>query len=265
MELELIVQEKKDRKIIALAKRLFVDVCAGAAAGFLVAPFIAIIDRAIMENASGRNTLGSSIKAGIISCLKKPHQFICSRQFYLVYMVYSSTYITVNKVDTLSNHHNVDNQLPKFFGASIANMASCFYKDMHFTRMFGIIAPRPLPKATYGFFATRDTTTMAASFNMPDVLGSNFYEKGWIADRERAMNLAQLVSPALIQFVSTPLHLLGLDLYNRQNAGIGSRANLLMQKYSKTTLARIVRIAPAFGIGGVANRVFKQKIGQAIS
>ncbi|CAG8562937.1 2497_t:CDS:2 [Ambispora gerdemannii] len=260
--MEIVIKEKTDQKLIVLAKRLFVDFCAATSAAFLVSPFIAIIDRSVIENASGRNPLVTSIKAGFLSLLKKPHEFIRSRQFLLVYTVYSSTYITVNNVDTLCHHHSLNNQIPKFFGASFANMATCIYKDRQFTRMFGAIAPRSLPIATYGFFAARDSLTMAASFNMPDIMGSRLYENGWVSDRERAMNFAQIASPALAQLVSTPLHLFGLDLYNRRDVTMGGRTKLVMQQYSKSTFARIVRIAPAFGIGGVANRVFRRRIGQ---
>lgn len=71
-----------------------------------------------------------------------------------------------------------------------------------------------------------------------------------------AASVAQFVTPAAIQIVSTPLHLLGLDLYNRPHAGLSGadgRAAQVVKNWAKSALARIGRIVPAFGVGGVVN------------
>lgn len=67
---------------------------------------------------------------------------------------------------------------------------------------------------------------------------------------------AQFITPAAVQIVSTPLHLLGLDLYNRPGAGIGGvdgRAAKVVRDWGMSAVARICRIVPAFGVGGVVN------------
>lgn len=157
--------------------------------------------------------------------------------------------------------------MPKFIGTSTVNMVAGIFKDREFTRMFGTTAPRPLPLGTYGLFATRDSLTIAASFNMPDVMARSLVSKGWIGDPERAQNIAQLVCPAAVQFLSTPLHLMGLDLYNRQKVGPngvpvtwGIRIKFVIGEYWKSAFARVGRIGPAFGIGGVGNRIIKKNI-----
>lgn len=50
------------------------------------------------------------------------------------------------------------------------------------------------------------------------------------------------------------LDLYGLDNYNRSTASTDSRLKFIQQEYVKTTLARMARIFPAFGIGGVVNK-----------
>jgi hypothetical protein len=59
-----------------------------------------------------------------------------------------------------------------------------------------------------------------------------------------------------MQIFSTPLHLYGLDLYNRQEKGIPlkNRLEFIQKEYVKTVLARMARIFPAFGVGGVLNK-----------
>ncbi|CAI2176741.1 8891_t:CDS:2 [Funneliformis geosporum] len=242
-----------------LGKKLGVDFVAAASAAFAVSPFISIVDRSIIENASGRNKLGVALKSGIINLLTKPHRFVRSRPFLLVFGVYFATYATANSIDTICERLKTDNQTPKFLGTTIANMTTCIYKDRAFTQMFGTVVPKGLPLASYGMFVTRDALTIAASFNMPGTVATEFQQRGWILDGERAANAAQLLCPAGIQFVSCALHLLGLDYYNRPNVSLASRMGFLYRTYVKTTLTRIVRIGPAFGIGGIGNRMVKDK------
>lgn len=64
---------------------------------------------------------------------------------------------------------------------------------------------------------------------------------------------AQFMTPAAVQLVSTPLHLLGLDLYNRQGVGANERIARVVRDWAKSSFARMGRIIPAFGVGGVVN------------
>ncbi|KAJ8116996.1 hypothetical protein OPT61_g1723 [Boeremia exigua] len=69
-----------------LGLRLGSDALAAGAAGALVAPIITMIDKGIIENASGRNTLGDSLKASARELLLKPHRFLGSRPFVLIFV-----------------------------------------------------------------------------------------------------------------------------------------------------------------------------------
>lgn len=72
---------------------------------------------------------------------------------------------------------------------------------------------------------------------------------------------AQFLVPAAAQLLSTPLHLLGLDMYNR-NGGTPPRDRLRKVRvdWLKTSLARMCRIVPAFGVGGVVNNGLRVKM-----
>lgn len=69
-----------------LGLRLGSDALAASAAGALVAPLITMIDRGIMENASGRSTLGESLKKSAREMLGRPWGFVGSRPFVLVFV-----------------------------------------------------------------------------------------------------------------------------------------------------------------------------------
>lgn len=69
-----------------LGLRVGVDALSAGAAGILVAPIITMIDKGIIENASGRNTLGDSLKESALELVKKPHRFLGSRPFVLIFV-----------------------------------------------------------------------------------------------------------------------------------------------------------------------------------
>lgn len=69
-----------------LGLRLGSDALSAAAAGALVAPIITMIDKGIIENASGRNTLGESLKKSARELLLKPHRFMTGKPFVLIFV-----------------------------------------------------------------------------------------------------------------------------------------------------------------------------------
>lgn len=69
-----------------LGLRVGVDTVAAGAAGVLVAPIITAIDKGIMENASGRRTLGESLRSSVREMLIKPGSFFGGRPFGLVFV-----------------------------------------------------------------------------------------------------------------------------------------------------------------------------------
>jgi hypothetical protein len=132
------------------------------------------------------------------------------------------------------------------------------YKDSQFATLFGPLnaVPRSIPKISYALFLLRDSLTIFASFNVPPLLAprlplSQAFENAAMSK----MSAAQLLAPALVQFASTPLHLLGLDFHNRRDAGMEwrERAKKVQIDWLKSSLARMCRIIPAFGFGGVVN------------
>jgi hypothetical protein len=87
------------------------------------------------------------------------------------------------------------------------------------------------------------------------------------------LTAAQFAAPAAIQLLSTPLHLLGLDLYNRPSGSGGTAGGsavakvswrerwlLIRSRWLASTAARIGRIVPAFGVGGVVNYKVRQSL-----
>lgn len=224
-----------------------------------------------MENASGAATLVDSLKTSARNIFLHPARFVASKPFLLIFMLYGGTYMTANTLDTaMSTTRNkpastVTAGTAKFAASTTANVGLCIFKDQAFVRLFGPpgVVPRPVPLPTYLVFTARDCLTIFASFNVPPLLGpvlSERMSKEW----QRIVSgqtVAQFAAPAMVQFVSTPLHLLGLDLYNRPSAGAGSvppptwrqRVDIIKKNWLVSSAMRVCRIVPAFGVGGVVN------------
>lgn len=188
----------------------------------------------------------------------KPLKFVQRRSYHLVAGVYFFTYVAANTADTVCAHRQIDSKYPKFVSTSAVNIVVGVAKDRAFTRMFGLKPPSNLPMATYALFGTRDALTIAASFTVPPIMAKSIMKQGY--SEEFSLNAAQLTSPVLVQFISTPLHLTGLDLYNNPQHSSAERARFVAREYLKSAFARMGRIFPAFGIGGVLNRKLRQNL-----
>ncbi|KAI4230457.1 MAG: hypothetical protein L6R36_000086 [Xanthoria steineri] len=253
-----------------LHARIASDAVSAASAAALIAPLITIFDRGIIENASGRSPLLSSIKTSFRALLARPHTFLASRPFRLISMVYFSTYLTANSIDTISSTltpsaiTHTTSGTSKFLAASTVNMSLCLYKDSQFAQMFrapGSAASaltRSVPKASFALFGLRDSMTVFASFNLPPLVAPMVS-----AEVEKVVSrasLTQILTPAAMQVFTTPLHLWGLDLYNRPGASLAERVRQVGKNWAGSTLARMGRIIPAFGFGGVINAKVRRRL-----
>ncbi|KAF8441870.1 hypothetical protein BGX38DRAFT_1331852 [Terfezia claveryi] len=261
-------QSRSYSSIACVAERLAVDAAAAGTAAALVAPLITIIDQGIMENASGKRPLVESVKAGLVDMVKRPHRFLWSRPFGLIFTLYSSTYLTANSIDTIASLQTAHTNPRPSTPTDIKTVTTGTPKPHLHSALFNP-HPRPVPLPTYFLFSARDTLTIFFSFNLPPLIApvlpinpktgmvAGWEKLGW--DGWRPQTVTQMVAPAVCQVFSTPLHLLGLDLYNRPRRGDGrlegglSRWARVRKEWVKSAVARMGRIVPAFGVGGVVN------------
>ena len=233
-----------------------------------------------MENVSGRRTMLQSLRQNSHKLIFQPHRFLTSRPFALVFLLYTCTYLSANILDsamsTISapkppaqsdktdprNPASTTAGTPKFLFTSLTNLTLCVYKDSQFAKYFGTSAPRPVPAGTLLLFGCRDACTVFASFNLPSMIAPRIASlPGWSKDWEKhvsPVSAAQFLAPAAIQVFSTPLHLYGLDLYNRPKVpsnqySFRDRIERVARDWGKSCAARVCRILPAFGLGGVVN------------
>ncbi len=80
-----------------------VDAVGGVTAAALVAPFVALVDKCIIANASGREPLNIGLKKGIKDLFGNPMKFISQKYVHYVQGVYTGTYLVANFTETYCN------------------------------------------------------------------------------------------------------------------------------------------------------------------
>lgn len=222
------------------------------------------------------------LKKNAGEALARPHRFLSSRPFMLVFALYSGTYATSNSVDTIMDTFEKKpsttvRSSAKFAATSAVNMSLCVYKDAQFGHLFGAGGgtKNPIPRLSYALWMVRDSMTIFASFNLPSIIAPKLNELPPVV-RERfsrilstesgRLNTAQFITPAAMQFVSTPLHLLAYDLNNRQvRLSAGERLAKVRSLYVSSVFGRMGRIIPAFGLGGVVNATMRKNLSASLN
>jgi hypothetical protein len=169
-----------------------------------------------------------------------------------MYFVYTMTYGANN----LTDHSEIIPGLPipiqNLLMTFTVNTVCGILKDAAYIKHFGVAKPKAFPVASLGLLLMRDIITVASAFTLPPIF-SEYIQDKLDASERASRTAAQLISPLLVQVLVTPLHLLGLDLYNRDGLKLGKRIGYLKSLYPNALAMRMIRFLPAYGIGGVIN------------
>lgn len=232
-------------------KKLGIELGSALGAAVAVSPLVAIIDSAIYKNASGSQTLVRSLASGAREFVLNPVSYFRTTPVLIMFGVYGVTYTTANLVDGFAAANRFDSVYPKMACTSIINVAACVFKDVIYTRMYGTSAGSRIPKSSLALYFGRDILTLCATFGFPDLVAASLGRHG--IDPAAAKALSQISIPCTVQLVTTPLHLLGINLYNCPEASIRDRFKFLRSEYVNNTVVKALRVFFAFGIGGIAN------------
>lgn len=251
-----------------LLPRVSSDLASAFCASTLVAPIICLIDQSIIIRTASSDSISQIFKTHLQKALRRPWVFLTSKPYLLINALYFATYTAANLSDTaVSTAYNksaakVTPGSLKFGATSAANISICLYKDAQFAKLFGggsggskSAAKRIVPKASLALFAVRDSMTILASFNLP----------AYLAPMLGSQHAAQFLAPAAIQLFSTPLHLFGLDLFNRPQGQaktpvFAERLAMVRRDWLGASFARMGRIIPAYGVGGVINTKIRRQL-----
>jgi len=239
-----------------------VDLGAAVTSSAAVAPFIMIIDRAIIEAAAGGPRMLQGILQGCSDVLRRPRTALLGNPaYYMMVGVYAATYAAANGIDTVATRTKASAAVhgtATLVGTTAVNSTACIMKDVAFAKMFGGATKRAgMPVATVGLFGMRDLVTVASAFTVPGHLANALAGGG--VDPSTADTAARIISPVAMQAICAPCHLLALNLYNSPVATSAERFRAVAALTPATTLAFAARMLPAFSIGGVMNQALLRK------
>ena len=133
---------------------------------------------------------------------------------------YIGTYLSKNCIDTLCLTSGTSNEATaayKFWGVLVVNVGlSVFWKDPGLAKLFGTTSVK-MPWQVYASWIARDPIHTVGAAVMPDYCAEKY---GWSKDKWR---IAQLTFPLIVQLVTTPVHLLGLDYANNATSTMMDR------------------------------------------
>ncbi|KXG45188.1 uncharacterized protein PGRI_041010 [Penicillium griseofulvum] len=246
------------------------DLAAAAASASLVTPAVAIIDRALVEQAAFKQPILRGLRRHALGALRQPSLFVFQRPFGIVWALYAATYSVANVTDTISRKFEITAAGTITFATTMmANVPLALWKDIRFAEEYGTgngpdaktskasvcVLPqnKSLARTAAAIFLVRDGVTIFGSFTLAPWL-SDAIPDSLAAHPHAKPIITQLTVPVLTQLVATPLHLLALDMYTRQyTMPFLERVKHSQQYLPSSTLLRCFRIIPAFGIGCLTN------------
>jgi len=221
------------------------------------------VDKSVTQAAAGM-PLGRALRVVIGDMVRRPRAIAIP--FGMVLGVYTLTYGANNLVDVAGERYQLGSTTQtslKLFGATGAYTSSSILKDVAFAKMFSKAAEtasdvkRAVPLTTYGTFLFRDALIIGAGFILPAMVAGGLESNGM--EKHTAEKVAQLGTPCAMQLAITPIHLLGLNLYNTPVASTSERIKAVAKNCPEATGVRMFRFFWAYGVGGLVNKSLNQR------
>lgn len=142
--------------------------------------------------------------------------------------------------------------LSDMFNIAVNGSACIFWRDPSFAKIFGTKTPSSVPFLSYVFWFGRDVCHTIGAVVTPDYLESAY------ALTALQWKIAQFSCPLLVQFITSPLHLFGLDMYNNRESTFRCRMSRVSQLYFPSVGVRMCRMMAPWSIGLIANREIRE-------
>jgi len=221
---------------------------------------VTIFDRSVVQVVNGsKPSVIAAVGDGFKTLFRNPINTFLKVDNRVVFLVYGSTYLTKNSMEATSNYQNWNPFWPVLLGTTCVNTSLGIFKDKYLAQLFGSGVVN-FPMTSYAFFTARDMVIIGASFNGPPVLAPILQEKtGW--QQETCETVAQLACPGMAQIFATPLHILGLDMYNRPTVSWGEHCKGLLRRTLDPLGVRMCRQIYVFGVGSIAVKKMSRWLG----
>ena len=228
-----------------LAINLAVDVAAAGLTAAAVAPLCSVLDEGITRAAAGGD-LWSAIGGGMKNIVTKPVEFLGGPAFQWMWLVYAATYSAANSLKSIQAAW-ISLGFIAVITVAVVNTCVGIAKDSAYSQLFGcdddgcVITPR----SAYITWFMRDLVAFSFILSLPIPLA---------AALGLPLGMVRFLTPVLAQYLTTPLHLLGLSFCNNFDATFGVHLKAMSPKnFFSMVSARQLKIIPPYSIGGLLN------------
>ena len=213
---------------------------------------VTVIDRSVTLFANGAApSLRSALFSGFRAVARAPHVAFMGLDNRAVFGVYGATYVAKNAAVITSEHGGVDPKWPMFFATIVVNGGLGIMKDKYLAKMFGTgVGGGSFPMASYASFLTRDAILIGVSFVGAPLIAPTVQEFTGLSP-VGADIVTQISVPACAQLLATPVHLVGLDFYNRPEVGGRERVVDAIRNSRGPIAIRMFRQGYVFGFGSL--------------
>lgn len=219
----------------------------------IVSPVMTIIDTSIIRSQFKNTNLKKSMIETIIDFYNHKN---FGRPLRIMFTVYGSTYSTANLVDLFCKKKEINHDIPVLLSTSVINILTISYKDKEYSKIFNT-KYSVFPKSSLLLFALRDLMTISSCFVFKKDFTKylNQYMPYNLSDFVASMSL-----PIFTQIVSTPIHILSIDLYKNPTNSFYERLQNIKKTYYSVCSGRVIRVIPAFCIGGFINDMLRNRV-----
>lgn len=243
-----------------LAQRAAGDIGSAIMAGFMVAPFVAAVDKAIAQVASGQSSSTmQSAGASMRELMSNPVAYVKAPAFRYVWALFAGTYTAANLFTTFEEIKDKSMPLGKTSAIFVANCSLALYKDYKFARLFSDKPPAPIPKPALASWFIRDWVSMGVIFAAPPKVAAHLEDTMGIA-KETAQPIVQFGLPIMLQPFVAPFHLYGYVLYNNQTASWAEQKAIMRREIWGAIQMRWCRIVAPFSIGTTLNKAVRNAL-----
>lgn len=161
--------------------------------------------------------------------------------------------MAANTIDSTCKIYHKSDIVPKLLGVTFVNMVLSIMKDRAFAVYFQENKiQKKVGLTSIAVWFVRDVLTIGSSFLLPQRIARKLEQRGY--KYETAIKVSQMVTPMAFQIFLTPIHLLGYNLYYKDNLSMSQRVKDIAKIYPGTVLIRMIRMGAAYGVGGIGNR-----------
>lgn len=238
-------------------RQVLPDLTAATIAAAATAPFVASVDKAIAESASGKAPLWQSFFSSLKTLAFSPLTFLRQPAFFYLWACGAGTYSAANLFTTYEDMSKASRPVIKTASIFSVNASLMLWKDSNFAKLFGTKPPEAIPKPALGAWFIRDFISMAVIFVAPPIVARHLSESSGMEVRNAEV-VTQLTMPMMLQPFVAPLHLYGYVKYNMKDATQAEQMVVMRREIWGTVAMRCIRCIAPYSVGAVANRTLRR-------